>query len=206
MGSLHVQDKLGEAVPPKKKHWILWSLTVFLVLPAVIASMSDVSKTVEPASAARSLAPLQEQKEIVSNWRYDERKVGIDDVSMKSATVKSRESLSLGFPYHGDNYGHITVRMKGKKRDVLFEIDKGQFVGGYSGMAIKAKFDNGKTTMFSALEPDDNSTGLMFIINSKGFVNALRSANKLKIETRLFREGNQVLEFDVSGLDMSKLN
>lgn len=54
--------------------------------------------------------------------------------------------------------------------------------------------------MFSAAEPADHSTTVLFLRNYDRFVTNLRKANSVSIEAQFFQQGTRVFHFNVSGL------
>lgn len=144
---------------------------------------------------------------ISDKWKYQEDTIGIDAIPVKLLTLKSEESIDLDFPYQGENYGHITVRkIKGKRTEVIFTVDKGQFNSSYLGTKIKVKFDDKQPTTFTGIPPSDHSIGIAFIQESAGFINLLQASRKLKIGVEFFQQGEQYFNFDLTGFDLSKLN
>lgn len=113
------------------------------------------------------------------------------------AQIRSDNSLSLGFPYSGRNYGQLTVRQHPKYGlDVIFQVEKGQLMcNGHRGCVIAVKFDDKAPMTFSADGPEDNSTEVAFLRDEGRFINAARGARRILVQVTMFRAGNQLLEF-----------
>lgn len=120
---------------------------------------------------------------------------------IKSATTTAKQPVEFGFPYAGQQYAKLQLRQHPKHgKDVLFWLDRGQFGCGIDGCTLGVRFDDGKVQNFTANEPADNSTNLLFISNYERFVGQLRKAKRVQIEAQFFQQGTHVFEFDVSGL------
>jgi len=189
-------------------------LGIFAFL-AVIGTLMPKSKTVETAKTESVEQMAQKNKEAKEssaiekatpeNWIYSTHQYGIDNKELKAAEVKSTNTINLKFPYSGENYGHVMIRNQGGNLDVIFAVDKGQFNQAYSGTPVKVKFDEEKTKVFTGHEPSDHSSGWLFLSNAKGFVASAKGKKHLKIEVEFFHEGSQLFEFDIDGLDLSKI-
>ncbi len=86
----------------------------------------------------------------------------------------------------------------------MLKISKGQFNCGSDDCVVHIKFDDGKIQVFSASEPSDGSTGVLFIQPYGRFLNALKRSKHVKIEAEYFKEGLQTLFFDIPTLDIPK--
>lgn len=193
-----------------KGGWILTVLALCIVIGITneiflpqksnnISQPSENKQVESPPASTPTQAPETPQ------WGYFSGTYGIDNKSLSSATIRSLNTISLGSPYSGDNYGHITIREMNGRIDLYLEVDKGQFNGAFMGTKIKVKLDDNKTKIFSCTEPSDHSTGLLFITQPQRLIKSLRTAKKLKIEAEFFQEGPQLFEFDVTGLDLNKI-
>ena len=142
-----------------------------------------------------------------SNWKYQSQLVGIDKVEMKFLTTRSLNSLNLNFPYNGKNYGEITFRNSEKHGiEILFSIDKGQIQCGLYVCEGRIKFDNSQSIEFDGDEPSSRSNDTIFIRKNDNVIELFKTSKKVFIEVPLYREGNQILEFNIEGLNLDRLN
>ena len=191
----------------KKSHWLLWLIFIVIVLPLCI---SIISMAVNQNSTANQSAVSQsENRQAVppENWEYSSEVYGIENESFKSATTNSSSPVNFSFPYNkSKNYGHLTIAKRGKQIQAYLTVDTGQFNGSYSGQPIKVKFDQGKTRVFNGVEPSDHQSGWLFITDANGFISVLKKAKIVKMEAEFYREGARLFEFDISGLDLNKID
>ena len=68
---------------------------------------------------------------------------------------------------------------------------------------VTVRFDDGELWKFDIGEPEDGTTGLLFMrpVDAESFIDELLKAKRLKIEANFYQEGRRVFEFDVHGLD-----
>jgi hypothetical protein len=139
-------------------------------------------------------------KEEINGWKYETKINKMTGSKDKFCSVQSNESLDLSFPYEGVNYGTLTVRRMDGEIDILISIMKGQIYGGYENEYFKARFDDGKQITFSYITPSDNSSETIFVENRTKFLKKLKMSKKVLIQIPLHQNGNQILEFNTSGL------
>jgi hypothetical protein len=141
------------------------------------------------------------------NWEYTNQLVGIDKNLMLFASTTSTNSLNLRFPYNGTNKGELTIR-KTKKNgtELIFEVNKGQFLCDLYTCSGKIKFDSSPSIRFTGSKPADHSSNMIFLNNSTGLIESIKKSKKASIEIPMYQEGNQILEFNVEGLDLNRLN
>jgi hypothetical protein len=84
--------------------------------------------------------------------------------------------------------------------DVILNIERGQFLCGYSGCSVSVRFDDKPPRRFSASEVADHSTTTLFIGNFNSFLSETKKAKTIHIEALFFSQGSRVFEFDVAGL------
>lgn len=171
-------------------------------LHSLIAEKSGIESISNNTSATSEKDKTEAPNPIgsVQKWVYrnSESKMG---EKIKSASILSLNQVGFGFPYEGSQNAYLTLRIHPRHgNDVIFGLHKAQFLCGLDGCEITVRFDEGKPQVYSASEPNDHSTNLIFIHNYKGFVTKLKNAKKVYIESTFYQEGNQVFEFDVDGL------
>jgi len=138
-------------------------------------------------------------------WRYNTEVDKMTNDKRYFASCTSTNTLYFAFPYDGGSTCDIMLRQMGKGNEVLFTVSKGQFlmsIGGQKGMRIK--FDDEKPITFSYNSASDASTDVIFINSPKKFIDKLKKAKKVIIESEFAFAGLHQLEFDVDGLQWDK--
>lgn len=134
-----------------------------------------------------------------SKWRYANTTDKMRGTSSRLASLKSKNALSFAFPYKG---GYATLMLRNRPEDglnVMLSIE-GQFLcRSYSDDTVAVKFDNGAIQTFPCSNPDDGTTGVIFIGDERRFETLLRAATALTIEARFYQQGKVQIEFDVTG-------
>lgn len=135
-----------------------------------------------------------------AQWTYKASSDPMNVGQIKTAAVESQDSLKLAFPYSGKNHGRFMVRQHPRLGlDVIFQVDKGQLICRVSGCTLLVRFDDGKPIAFAAVGAEDNSANVIFLTNSKRFVESARKANRILAQPTLFQNGSQVLTFETPG-------
>ena len=134
-------------------------------------------------------------------WFYNTTEEGMGRGKIKKATIIATNSLQFGFPYQGEQWPHLVLRSHPKHgKDVIVNIDHGQFLCGYDDCHVYVRFDNGKPQKFSASGPSDHSTATLFISDFARFMKGVRKADKTYIEAEFYNNGQRVMEFNTAGL------
>ena len=120
-----------------------------------------------------------------------------------TASVKSTNTVSLGFPYGGAQHGTLTLRIhEGKGKDVLFFIEQGQILcPSYNGCSAQVRFDDEKPIRFGANGPADHSSDIIFLENYGNFVSKLKKSKRVRLSVNIYQNGAPAFEFDISGFD-----
>lgn len=135
-----------------------------------------------------------------AQWSYKALADPMNGGQTNTAAVESQDSLKLAFPYSGKNHGRFIVRQHPRHGlDVIFQVDKGQLMCRVSGCSLLVKFDDGKPIAFAAVGADDNASNVIFLTNSKRFVESARKASRILAQPTLFQNGSQVLTFETPG-------
>jgi len=139
-----------------------------------------------------------------TQWAYSEHADEMGRGTTKLAQVVSSNTVRFGFPYEGEIHAAIQLRKSPKYgQDVMLRVARGQFVSSYTKNFVTVRFDDGELAKFAIREPEDGTTGLLFIRpdDAEFFIRLLRRAIRVKIEADFYQEGPRVFEFDVHGLD-----
>lgn len=156
------------------------------------ASSSSSESSLSQESSSPQLAP-------VGHWDYSESQDKMRGTTTRYAMLDSDNELSLGFPYKGGTTT-LTLRKGPSGTDVYIQVN-GQFLcDDYSHPTIAVKFDNGPVQSYGCAEPSDASTGILFIRSEAKFIAQLKKSKHLIIETEMFQEGRQQIEFSTEGL------
>lgn len=173
--------------------------------PAEAPASADLIKEREVADLKiHHEAAAYREREAVSlglRWQYDEHSEKMGRGTVKLATVRSLNEVEFGFPYHGPQRATLQLRIHPKYgKDVTIAVEKGQFLCGFRNCQVSVRFDNGKAQNFSAVEPADHSTTMLFLHSYDRFLPSVRKAKKVYIEALFYQQGTRVFEFDISGL------
>ncbi|MBI4904497.1 MAG: hypothetical protein HY820_12720 [Acidobacteria bacterium] len=159
----------------------------------IAAKKMPESKPIPPPSE------VVKNSEPVSLWSYSDNEDKMGRI-VKFAILQSSNALSFSFPYQGPQHGLLTIRKTAAQgNEVILRIEKGQFVCEFSGCTVNVRFDEGALQRYQAGGTTDHSTTVLFIEGASRFISQLRSAKKVVIEPTFYRQGAQVLEFDVEG-------
>lgn len=144
-----------------------------------------------------SLCALLTSLQCAADWSYNQE---IDAMTGKKASfahLVSTNSLSLGFPYKGDNHAFLSVRQRPRDAlTVLFSITKGQFVcRAYDSCYVDVRFDDATPTKFAASGPADHSTTALFLNDASRFVALASKAKRILVQANIYQEGAPILEF-----------
>jgi len=132
------------------------------------------------------------------NWNYDKSKDKMSGKSRESAILTSENSLQLGFPYSGMNYGRILVRKHPQYGlDVIVSVDKGQILCDVYTCQLKIRFNDGAVQNFTMAPSADHSSEIVFAKSPEWALKHLRNAKTILIQVPMYNEGGQILEFKV---------
>lgn len=174
------------------------------VKSAAAAPGSDIDR---PARVDGTPVPSPEPKSEPTGqqWQYDVSEDPMSGAKRYTATVRSTNTVSFGFPYSGAQRGTLTLRAKGKGKDVLFYIEQGQILcPSYQGCSAQVRFDEEKPVRFSANGPADHSSETIFLSDEGRFISKLKKSKRVRLAVEIYQNGAPAFEFDVSGFDQDK--
>jgi len=123
-----------------------------------------------------------------------------------TADLLSSNTITFGSPYGGPQRATLQLRSHPQwGKNVILGVERGQFLCRRDECRVLVRFDNGKAESYNAVGPADHSTDTIFIRDYDYFVRRLLKAKRLRIEATFYREGNRIIEFDVSGLKATGL-
>ena len=139
------------------------------------------------------------------NWSYHTSNDEMTGVQRKTACTTSTNELEFAFPYNGGSEGELCFRRRGKSLDAWVQVTKGQFICGVEDCVLHLKFDNGPIQGFSAVQSKTDETGFLFLEPASRLLTLASRAKQLRLQADYFQEGQKVLYFELSGLDIKQL-
>lgn len=151
-------------------------------------------------SAAVIVLALLVARAAQADWQYTERTDPMTSKRTLFAVLESNNSLSLDFPYRGENHGQLTVRQHPKwGLDVIFQVEKGQIMcSSFRGCGITVRFDDSPPVRFDANESADHDSKVIFLSNEGRFISAASKAKRILVQVNMFQNGAPILEFHSS--------
>jgi hypothetical protein len=198
------------------KRTMIIALTLFVALSANADPMPGETKVAyeqrvvaeqraKDAAHATQSAQAAALRALPANpWVYTTSEDRMGRGTSKLARVPSINTVSLDFPYQGEQYAVLMLRNSPRSgKEVMLTVQRGQFSSTYSRNYVTVKFDDGELQKFVIAEADNGATGLLFIGDEKRFIRQLSKAKQIKLEVLFYQYGQHVFEFDVHGLDQS---
>lgn len=169
---------------------------LFLTAAVLCLCQFDLSSSLKEAKAESTVYSL-----FPSEWRQSSSPDKMGRGTIKMAQRDSLTLLNFGFPYAGPQQAVLTLRIHpAHGKDVMLMITRGQFIVSPFGTKINVRFDEGKLMKFLVRGSASYDSTIVYIDDYKRFIAHLKKSQKLKIEALFYQEGNQTIEFDVSGL------
>lgn len=156
----------------------------------------------ENKHTATSVAPTK------SNWGWHYDVDAMTSNTRNFAFNYSTNKLSFGSPYQGEQRGSLMVRHQSDEgSSVMISIEKGQILctDSYKSCKIKVRFDQNAPEEFDAAGSSDSSSEMIFIVDTKKFLEKLEKSEKLLVQLTVFHEGSPVLEFNTKGFSFESL-
>lgn len=174
------------------------------VLPVLDAEVKAAAEA-ERRRAEQAAAEARE-KELREKWSYSVSEDAMTGKSARSARIESENTVNFGFPYQGEQHAGLTLRDHPKYgRDVILAIEKGQFLcPSWDGCEVMVRFDDGQPQDWRASPAADNDSTVIFIRNADGFLQRMRSAKVVRVQPRIYQEGEPIFEFRVGGFDLAR--
>lgn len=180
-------------------------LAVFVI--AFFGSLGRHAEPTAPPATTTSSTEFKDLPEFVgvppSSWTVSHSTDAMADGGVTNACAESVNDVAQSFPYKTapmllclrkhPRYGQdVTIRLLGG----------GQFLcTSYDGCTVRVRFDDGAAQAFSAAEPADHSSDVLFISNDARFIAALKRSKRVTIEASLFQQGAPSAAFENTGLD-----
>lgn len=175
--------------------------------PAKEEPQEQTETAVAPAEVVAAAAPQRveavQAAERPMTWQYSAQRDEVQGAWAYSACLYSQNTVRLDWPYR-EQLVELCVRQHPRwGQDVTIRLTAGgQFLcDGYRGCTVSVRFDDGAPSSYSAAEPADLSTDILFIVDDAQFVAALTEASRVVVEAQFYQAGAQVLMFDVGDLE-----
>lgn len=169
------------------------------MLPALEAEWEEVRE-------ARRIRAAEEERQrarqrLADKWTYDESTDPMTSRSTRRASIRSENTVNFDWPYSGPQHARLTLRTHPTYgRDVIFRIERGQIqCPSYSGCTIRVRFDESPPVSWRANAAADHSTEVIFLSNHNGFIQRMRSAETVRIQIPVYRQGRPTFDFAVGG-------
>ena len=146
--------------------------------------------------------------EATAAWEYESFKMGVDEEIAKAAEVRSINScLSLDFPHQGETFGHLVLCTHPVSGfNLMIILDRGQILCGIDSGEMRIKFGNESSYPAEFSPSDSCDHHLLFASQSEALEVKILRLKLMKIEPKLFQSAAKIPEFNVSGLDPTKLD
>lgn len=125
---------------------------------------------------------------------------------VKREVFESENTVDFAFPYAGGTRAWLELRNHPQfGKDVVFRISKGQLqCPSYGECSVGISIDGGAPFAMRGVGPEDNSSQSIFL--DWKLATRLRDAKRVKLQVPTFQNGRPVFEFDLTGIDISRLN
>lgn len=174
------------------------ALVVFALVGC--ANLPDSNRRQRMSSGSSNVTPGSSPSK--GSWSYSDTEDQMGRGRIHLASVESNNTISLDFPYEGEQHGRLVLRQHPKHgNDVYLTIERGQLLDSEYNSPVVARFDDDRPLSFATSGPSDHSTETLFLRGNAftQFVNRLKTAKTVRIEAPVYQGGNQVFVFNVEG-------
>lgn len=205
--------RCGIKNPVKRTSIVTKILAVIIGMPILIAVLGKITSNDKDSAtsssatpAAQATAPQADQLP-KTPWQYTSNPDSMGKGTVYYAANVSTNTLDFKFPYTGEQHATLTLRKHPRQgNDVLFSIERGQFVCMIDRCSVLVRFDDGDSVRFNAVEPSDHSTTALFLTPFDKFYSRMQKAKRVRIQADFYQEGSRTLDFDVAGFEAAKLS
>lgn len=137
---------------------------------------------------------------------YSEDQDSMTGKLTKMESFESSNTVDFAFPYQGGTRARLLLRNHPQYgKDVILEISKGQLMcHSFSNCSVSISIDGGPVFAVNGVGAADGSSTSVFMKWS--LVSKLKGAKSIKIQPPTFQNGQPVFEFDLTGIDISRVN
>lgn len=186
----------------------LLPLAMFLGVVLACANLPDNRRpSNRNATASGSVGSADSSTTPGSRWDYSQFEDEMGRGKVYTATIESTNTISLDFPYNGEQHGTLMLREHPKHgKDVVLKIERGQLLDSEYNDPVVVRFDSDKPLTFSSVGASDHSTETLFLGGNAfpTFAARLKTAKTVRIQAPIYQGGNQVFVFDVEGFNWTK--
>jgi hypothetical protein len=170
--------------------------------PAVApAPEPSTPKKVKPIAAPTSPKPTGP-----SQWNYSSLSDPMTSKETPLAQILSTNTVSLSFPYQGEQKMRLTLRAPGGRfgAAAMIQITKGQFQCSVYSCPVMLRVDDRPAVTLTGSESADHDSTIVFLPYAR-VVKMVTGARTLAIAPTFFQNGSPVVMFNVENFDPSKL-
>jgi len=205
--------RCGIKNPVKRTSIVTKILAVIIGLPILIAVLGKITSNDKDSATSSSATPAAQATATQADqlpktpWQYTSNPDSMGKGTVYYAANVSTNTLDFKFPYTGEQHATLTLRKHPRQgNDVLFSIERGQFVCMIDRCSVLVRFDDGESVRFNAVEPSDHSTTALFLTPFDKFYSRMQKAKRVRIQADFYQEGSRTLDFDVAGFEAAKLS
>jgi hypothetical protein len=142
-----------------------------------------------------------------SYWRYSTYVDEATGKTAKQARLTSENTISLGFPYEGAQYGTLILRKHPRYGyDAILSIREGQILcNSYSNDTVLLRSNRSSATRFSCGTAADYSSDVVFIRNFPRIERFIKGTRELFVTINVYGNGSQTFRFKSQNYDGSQL-
>jgi len=141
------------------------------------------------------------------DWSYEVDSNPMDGDNIY-AHAKSKNTISLDFPYQGEQAAILVLtnqEHKGKV-GVKFGVPRGQIMCMVGvGCDVRIKLDGQPAFSWRAHPAASGESNIILFANASRLINKLKGSKKIYIEVLFFQNGSKIMEFDLSTLSWEKI-
>lgn len=177
--------------------YFLITLGVLIFIGILLPDESETKKKDDNGSPAN----VENEEKNKSPWQYSQTSNEMDGTKYYFASNTSLNELKFEFPYGSSDFT-LTLRYQSNGRtDIMLQGSSCQFLGSLGTEYVRLKFDEKEPFNVYYSEPEDVSSGLIFLQSTKKIISNIKTAKELKIEAPFFQEGRQIIRFNVENLE-----
>jgi hypothetical protein len=203
--------KMTNTIDPIKLRGVvkrIFPLAMFLCVVLACANLPENSRRPSNRNTATgSLGTAGNSTNTATSWDYSQFEDEMGRGTVYMATIESRNTINLDFPYSGEQHGSLMLREHPRHgKDIVLKIERGQLLDSEYNDPVVVRFDNDKPLTFSSVGASDHSTESLFLRGNafSVFSTRLKTAKTVRIQVPIYQGGNQVFTFEVEGFRWAK--
>lgn len=139
-------------------------------------------------------------------WIADNEPDEMTGKAIKHMRVASKNEIVLPSQYAAMPHALLMIVDHPRRSlSIMLSLSTAQFVCRRDGCSLLARFDDGETETVKAFLPDDGGASVVILGGTDTLLRKIQASKRLRIEAAFYSVGSRVLDFDVTGLDWSKL-